>query len=62
MENQPVPAKKIMLNYGLYLGIISIIISVAIYAMGMQYEQDWKNMLIGFIAMFVIIFFSLLVF
>jgi len=56
MENQPVPSKKIMLNYGLYLGIVSIIISVAVYALGMHYEQDWKNMVIGIIVMFVIIF------
>jgi len=56
MENQPTPTKSIIINYGVYLGIASILISVLVYALGMQYEQDWKMGSIGIIAMAVIIF------
>jgi len=56
MENQPVPTKNVIINFGLYLGIASILISVVVYALGMQYDQDWKTGSIGIIAMAVIIF------
>lgn len=56
MENQPTPTKSIIINYGVYLGIASILISVLVYALGMQYDQDWKMGSIGIIAMAVIIF------
>lgn len=56
MENQQTPTKKIILNYGGILGIVSVLISVTLYALGMQYEQDWKTGSIGIIAMAVIIF------
>ena len=55
MEDQQKPTKTIALNYGLFLGIISILISVANYAMGKAYEQDWKIGLLSFIVMAVII-------
>jgi len=57
MENQPKLLKKsIMLNYGLYLGITSILISVIIYALGMHYDQDWKIGTISIAVMAIIIF------
>jgi len=56
MENQPIPAKNVIINYGLYLGIASVLISVIVYALGMQYDQDWKMGSLGIIAMAVIIF------
>lgn len=56
MENQPVPTKNVIINYGIYLGIASVLISVLVYALGMQYDQDWKMGSIGIIAMAVIIF------
>ncbi|MCF6224287.1 MAG: DUF4199 domain-containing protein [Flavobacteriaceae bacterium] len=56
MENQQTPTKKIILNYGGILGIVSVLISVVIYALGMQYDQDWKTGSLGLIAMAVIIF------
>lgn len=56
MENQQKPTSKITLHFGVILGIISILISVIIYALGMQYDQDWKTGTIGIIAMVVIIF------
>ena len=41
MEDQKSSTKQIMLNYGLMLGFISILISVANYAVGNIYEQHW---------------------
>ncbi len=42
MENQEITPKQIMLNYGLLLGFASILISVALYAMGKTYEPHWS--------------------
>ncbi|PKP11169.1 MAG: DUF4199 domain-containing protein [Bacteroidetes bacterium HGW-Bacteroidetes-3] len=42
MENQEVSPKQIMLNYGLMLGFASILISVALYAMGKTYDPHWS--------------------
>lgn len=40
MENQPVSPKKVMLNYGLYLGLASIVLSVILYVLNMHLEQS----------------------
>ncbi|HCE55398.1 MAG: DUF4199 domain-containing protein [Lutibacter sp.] len=42
MENQEITPKQIMLNYGLMLGFASVLISVALYAMGKTYEPHWS--------------------
>ena len=42
MENQEIAPKQIMLNYGLMLGFASILISVALYAMGKTYDPHWS--------------------
>ena len=55
MEDQQKPTSKIALNYGIILGFVSILISVALYATGMTYKQDWKTGSIGFIVTVVII-------
>jgi hypothetical protein len=56
MENQQNPTKKIALNYGLILGFLGILQSVALYALGKTYDQDWYTQVIGIIIMAVIIF------
>ena len=55
MEDQQKPTNKIALNYGVYLGIASILISVILYALGKQHEQDWKVGLLSFAVMATII-------
>ncbi len=55
MENQQNPTKKIALNYGLYLGIISILIGVIRYALGMQYDHDMPFGILSLVIMVVII-------
>ncbi len=56
MENQQKSTNKTALHFGIILGIVSVLISVIIYALGMAYDQDWKTGMIGFIAMAIIIF------
>lgn len=42
MENQEITPKQIMLNYGLLLGFASVLINVALYAMGKTYDPHWS--------------------
>ena len=58
MENQA-SSKSTMLNYGLILGIVSILLSVSVYALGMHLDQDWRVSVISFVAMAVIIVLAL---
>lgn len=57
MENQTNSTKNIAVNYGIYLGLGSIIISLIIYAMGKTYEQNW---IMGLISIFTIVVFIIL--
>ena len=54
MENQ-VSSKSIILNNGLYLGIISVISHLALYATGSLLELNWINSIVGAVAMIVLI-------
>ncbi|MFD0762552.1 DUF4199 domain-containing protein [Lutibacter aestuarii] len=59
MENQKSSSKQVILNYGLILGVVSVILSVAIYAMGKIYDQGFGVMFASFVIMAVIIFMAL---
>ena len=59
MENQKSSSKQIMLNQGLLLGVVSVLLSVSIYAMGKIYDQGIWVMLVSFAIMAVIIFMGL---
>lgn len=48
-------SKKVMINYGLILGLISILISVGVYASGNAYNQHWSIGLISFAIMVILI-------
>ena len=54
MENQA-SSKNVILNYGLYYGIVSVLISVIFYALNMHLEQGIINMLVGFAVMIAFI-------
>ncbi len=54
MENQ-VNSKSIILNYGLYLGIASVLISLIMYALGMYLEQNWIAIILSFVIMIILI-------
>ena len=54
MENQA-SSKSIILNNGLYLGIVSTIIHLILFATGSLLELQWVQSLSGFIAMLAFI-------
>lgn len=54
MENQ-VNSKSIILNNGLYYGLVSVILSLIMYALGMHLEQNITQMLLGFAIMIAFI-------
>ena len=55
MENQTTSSKSIMINNGLILGLISILISVSVYAVGDVYDQHWSISLISFLIMVAVL-------
>ena len=52
MENQA-GSKSIILNYGLYLGILGVLVHLSLYASGQLLELNWVNSLIWFIGLIV---------
>jgi len=59
MEDQKSSAKSIMLNYGLILGLVSILLAVANFAFGNVYEPHWSMQVISAAATIVIIVFGI---
>jgi uncharacterized membrane protein YeaQ/YmgE (transglycosylase-associated protein family) len=59
METQTASVKKIALPYGLILALVTIVISVIVYVMGMTYEQPWWQSLLNFIVMTACIVYGL---
>lgn len=54
MENQA-STKQVMINYGLLLGLITVLMNVILFAMGKIYEPHWSVGVIGFIITVVIL-------
>jgi hypothetical protein len=54
MENQA-SSKSIILNYGLYLGIISVLVSLVLYATGNHLQPHWSVSVLNAIIMIVMI-------
>ncbi len=54
MENQA-SSKSVILNYGLYYGIASVLVSVIFYALNMHLQQGLTNMFIGLAVMLAFI-------
>jgi len=54
MENQA-SSKSIILNQGLYLGIISVFISLVVYATGNHLQPHWSVSIIGVVLMIAFI-------
>lgn len=51
METKKGSVKKVAMQYGLILGIVSILLSVIVYVMGQAYEQPWWQSLLSFALM-----------
>lgn len=54
MENQA-NSKNIILNYGLYLGLIGVFIHLVFYATGNLIKLGWLSGIVGFVAMIALI-------
>lgn len=59
MENVKTSTKKFMINYGVLLGVISVLFNVILYVMNMHVQPHWSVSLIGFILFVVIIVLAL---
>lgn len=59
MENQQSSTKQIMLTYGVYLGLASILINVINYAVGNIYEPEAWVQIVGIVASVVLIVLAL---
>jgi hypothetical protein len=55
MENQKSSSTQIMLNYGLILGVLSILTAVANYAFGNVFEPHWSISIISILISLVVI-------
>ncbi len=51
MEDVKISAKKIILNYGVILGVVSILFSAIIYATGVYKDPHWSIGILGFLIM-----------
>ena len=60
MENQPNSSKQIMLNYGLFLGLASVMVGAIIYAMGKIYEFAMVTGIVGLLLIVVFIILGIL--
>jgi hypothetical protein len=54
MENQTT-SKQLMINYGLLLGLISVLINVVLFAMGKIYEPHWSVGVLAFVITAVVL-------
>ena len=54
MDNN-ISSKSTMLNYGLVLGLTTILINLMAYAIGIHLDQDWRIGTLGFVAMVIVI-------
>ncbi len=47
MENETISTKKIIINYGVILGILSVLMGVVVYIMDGYAKQNWVHTVIG---------------
>lgn len=59
METNKASVKKIALNYGLYMALGTITVSVIVYALGYTYDQPWWQSLLNFAIMIAAIVYGL---
>jgi len=60
MENQPTTSKKsIMLNYGVYLGLASILIALVNYVIGDIYDPHWSLIVVSLAVTVAILVFGI---
>lgn len=55
MENNKVSTKKIIINYGVLLGITSVLLGVVMYVTNAYLDPSWIYSVVGFLILIVII-------
>lgn len=59
MENSTASAKKHIINYGIVLGILSVLMGVVMYVTNSYTEQNWVHSLIGFVILIGVIIYGI---
>jgi preprotein translocase subunit YajC len=59
METQQPTARKFILNYGVLLGVASIVLSVILYVLNMHMERSMVSGLLGFAIMIAVIVYGI---
>lgn len=55
MENEKAPTKKIIINYGILLGIVSVVLGAVLYVTNSYTDPHWIFSVIGFLILIVVI-------
>lgn len=59
MEQEKVSSKKIIINYGVILGVVSVLLSVVMYVTGMYTDPHWSIGILGFLIMIAAIVYGI---
>ena len=59
MENQTAQPKKVIINYGLILGIISVFLSVIAYVTNTHLQPHWSVMVIGMLVFIAVLVYGI---
>lgn len=58
-ESEKINSKKIIINYGLILGIVSVLLGVISYVMGNLYQPHWSMQVLGFLILIAVIVYGI---
>ncbi|MDY8137239.1 DUF4199 domain-containing protein [Aquimarina sp. 2201CG5-10] len=59
MENEKAPAKKIIINYGIILGIISVLLGVVMYITNEYTDPHWIYSVAGFLILIGVVIYGI---
>ena len=59
MENQTAQPKKVIINYGMILGIISVFLSVIAYVTNTHLQPHWSVMVIGMLVFIAVLVYGI---
>ena len=59
MENKTAQPKKVIINYGLILGIISVFLSVIAYVTNTHLQPHWSVMVIGMLVFIAVLVYGI---
>ncbi|WP_109300224.1 DUF4199 domain-containing protein [Aquimarina sp. AU474] len=59
MENEKTSSKKIIINYGVILGIVSVLFGAILYATGIYKDPHWSIGIFGFVITIVVLVYAI---